>query len=56
MIGLGIALGMLASDLYVQGQVKITPYWTILTRGVNIRGRIRGRLYAIDVWREYGNR
>jgi hypothetical protein len=35
---------------------KATRYCTILTEGVNFRGRVRGRLYSLDIWREHGKR
>ncbi len=35
---------------------KTTRYCTILTEGVNVRGRVRGRLYSIDLWREHADR
>lgn len=35
------------------GSWKVTRYTTILTTGVTARGRIAGRLYACDFWREH---
>ena len=37
------------------GNVTLTRYTTILTQGVHVRGRVAGRLYAADFWREHGN-
>jgi hypothetical protein len=36
------------------GGWQATRYCTIVTEGVNFRGRVRGRLYSLDVWREHG--
>jgi hypothetical protein len=35
------------------GGWKLTRYHTILTAGVNLRGRLGGRLYSVDLWREH---
>jgi len=36
--------------------VQATRYTTILTTGVNLRARIGGRLYSVDLWREHDHR
>lgn len=37
-------------------RVNATRYVTILSEGLHLRARAGGRLYAVDLWREHGNR
>lgn len=35
------------------GRLSATRFHTVLTEGIHFRGRIGGRLYALEVWREH---
>lgn len=64
LLSLGAGVTWLAAELYRlavdapltrpdTGGFKVMRFHTVLTEGVNVRGRVNGRLYSLEVWREH---